>query len=602
MSKTINLGRVTAYADAVAAGYTGTREQFANDLANAANYAAEAGDAAETATEAATTASTAAETATTKAEEASADAEQAHADAQAILGAKETAVAAASTASSKAGEAANSAQQAAASETAAAGSATTASNAATSATASKNAAATSETNAANSANAAAQTLTNVNQAGATQVAAIQAKGTEVLNSIPADYTELSNDVDDLKSDLDDITSVITSENVFDQANATITSGKYLNYTNGNEGTNEDYCYVNDYIPVDAETDYFISAWRKTTLELSGAYGGFTLFYDANKAFISGLSAVATFTTPQNCAFIRLSFSLAGWSDNYYMVAKGNLAPSAYEPYFKKSVLKLPFAVVDINGNGDYTSIQDAIDNAVEDATIFITPGVYVESVSTWETINGSIFGKRVHLIGADKTTTILKNTSQNYSTPPLEFSNGSIRNMTIYAEGGDTQTEQNSCYAMHMETHSLYGKDAYFENCVFKSNVNYPIGVGLRGGGSNLTFKNCDFIGNGTGAGCIWFHDADASAYRGACYVTYDGCNLICDGNSYPIRINAMHDDNLTYLTFKRNIVWAKTNETANIYNTWNTGGVSGDGWRGLLKMYLTYDSVLNSESAMNYR
>ena len=210
MSKTINLGRVTAYADAVAAGYTGTREQFAHDLANAANYAAEAGDAAETATEAATTASTAAGTATEKAEEASADADQAHADAQAILGAKETAVAAAATATSKAGEAANSAQQAAASETAAAGSATTASNAATSATASKNAAATSETNAANSANAAAQTLTNVNQAGATQVAAIQAKGTEVLNSIPADYTELSNDVDDLKSDLNDISDIAKS--------------------------------------------------------------------------------------------------------------------------------------------------------------------------------------------------------------------------------------------------------------------------------------------------------------------------------------------------------------------------------------------------------
>ena len=220
MSKTINLGRVTAYADAVAAGYTGTREQFANDLANAANYAAEAGDAAETATEAATTASTAAETATDKAEEASADAEQAHADAQAILGAKETAVAAAATASSKAGEAANSAQQAAASETAAAGSATTASNAATSATASKQAAATSETNAANSASQAAQTLTNVNQAGATQVATIQAKGTEVLNSIPADYTELSNDVDALKSDLNELYDVTTFTDMYG-ANASV---------------------------------------------------------------------------------------------------------------------------------------------------------------------------------------------------------------------------------------------------------------------------------------------------------------------------------------------------------------------------------------------
>lgn len=248
MSKTINLGRVTAYADAVAAGYTGTREQFANDLANAANYAAEAGDAAETATEAATTASTAAETATDKAEEASADAEQAHADAQAILVAKETAVAAANTASSKAGEAANSAQQAAASETAAAGSATTASNAATSATASKNAAAASETNAANSASQASQTLTNVNQAGATQVAAIQAKGTEVLNSIPADYTELSNDVDDLKSDLNAVKEVTVTEesetvteNIF--PSLTWTDNKYM-ALNGTVYSGAGYRYSN----------------------------------------------------------------------------------------------------------------------------------------------------------------------------------------------------------------------------------------------------------------------------------------------------------------------------------------------------------------------
>lgn len=277
MSKTINLGRVTAYADAVAAGYTGTREQFAHDLANAANYAAEAGDAAETATEAATTASTAAETATGAAEEASADAEQAHADAQAILGAKETAVAAAATAASKAGEAANSAQQAAASETAAAGSATTASNAATSATASKNAAATSETNAANSSAAAAQTLTNVNQAGATQVAAIQAKGIQVLNSIPADYTELSNDVDALKSDLSDIFDLeFERVNVAEITDATELTGvsfgvsaSYPNYVLGsdNSGFDSYYFYGND-----GEEIYFESVAPTSPAYIAVTYG------------------------------------------------------------------------------------------------------------------------------------------------------------------------------------------------------------------------------------------------------------------------------------------------------------------------------------------
>ncbi len=40
---------------------------------------------------------------------------------------------------------------------------------------------------------------NVNTAGTTQVQAVEDKGEEVLNSIPADYTELMGDVDNLKS-------------------------------------------------------------------------------------------------------------------------------------------------------------------------------------------------------------------------------------------------------------------------------------------------------------------------------------------------------------------------------------------------------------------
>lgn len=42
----------------------------------------------------------------------------------------------------------------------------------------------------------------VNSAGSAQIQAVQQKGEEVLDSIPADYTELSGEVDDLKSALD----------------------------------------------------------------------------------------------------------------------------------------------------------------------------------------------------------------------------------------------------------------------------------------------------------------------------------------------------------------------------------------------------------------
>lgn len=235
MSKTINLGAVTAYADAVAAGYTGTREEFAQDLANAATYAAESHASAETASAAAETASTAATTATTAASSASDDASTAHSDAEAALSFKAAAETAAGTATTKAGEAANSASQAATSAsgaagsaTAASGSATAAAGSATNAAASETAAAGSATAAAGSASAAAQTLVDVNAAGATQIAAIAAKGEEVLESIPADYTELSQDVDDLKSDLN---IVVESSTNWNTVALTLSDG-YYSYVTG----------------------------------------------------------------------------------------------------------------------------------------------------------------------------------------------------------------------------------------------------------------------------------------------------------------------------------------------------------------------------------
>lgn len=264
MSKTINLGPVTAYADAVAAGYTGTREQFAQDLANAANYAAESHANAEAASDAAETATAAASAASLDADAAHDDAATAHSDAEAALSFKTAAETAATTATTKAGEAANSASQAATSAsgaagsaTAASGSATAAAGSATNAAASETAAAGSATAAAGSASAAAQTLVDVNAAGATQIAAIGAKGEEVLESIPSDYTTLSNDVDELKSDLDDLESglFIISDNLFDFDN------KIANKVPDSVGSSYDSMvdlngwYTSNYIPVTAGEQY-----------------------------------------------------------------------------------------------------------------------------------------------------------------------------------------------------------------------------------------------------------------------------------------------------------------------------------------------------------
>lgn len=81
---TTNLGTVTAYGDAVAAGYTGTKAQWQALMANYATVGTQAAADAQTASTAATTATTAAQTATTKAGEASASATAAAASAASI--------------------------------------------------------------------------------------------------------------------------------------------------------------------------------------------------------------------------------------------------------------------------------------------------------------------------------------------------------------------------------------------------------------------------------------------------------------------------------------------------------------------------------------
>lgn len=77
MANKINLGRVTAYADAVAQGYTGTREEFAKDLANWTSTAEEMSEAAQTASAQAQAATDAAENATLAEEKAKGYAESA---------------------------------------------------------------------------------------------------------------------------------------------------------------------------------------------------------------------------------------------------------------------------------------------------------------------------------------------------------------------------------------------------------------------------------------------------------------------------------------------------------------------------------------------
>ena len=197
-----NLGPVTAYADAKAHGYTGTREEFGALLANAGLNL----KAAETAKEGAEAAKQAAETAQQAAAENQKNAGTQAANAKASA---DTAAEQAKAAKESAADAANSATAAQESETNAGLSATAAANAEAAAKQAQQAAETAKTDA-----EAAQTAAG-NSADAAANSAADAKKT--LESIPDDYSTLSGKVDENTSGIrelkEDTTALQKRQNV-----------------------------------------------------------------------------------------------------------------------------------------------------------------------------------------------------------------------------------------------------------------------------------------------------------------------------------------------------------------------------------------------------
>ena len=212
-----NLGPVTAYADAKAHGYTGTREEFGQLLANAGLNL----KAAETAKEGAEAAKQAAETAQQAAAE---NQKNAGTHAENAKASADTAAEQANAAKESAAGAANSATASQESETNAGLSATAAANAEAAAKQAQNSAETAKTDA-----EAAKTAAGTS-ADAAAASAADAKKT--LESIPEDYSALSGKVDEntsgisaLKEDLGNVKEVSSAYKLLSSNGYTYVEGK-----------------------------------------------------------------------------------------------------------------------------------------------------------------------------------------------------------------------------------------------------------------------------------------------------------------------------------------------------------------------------------------
>ncbi|UCF12616.1 MAG: right-handed parallel beta-helix repeat-containing protein [Thermoplasmatales archaeon] len=134
-------------------------------------------------------------------------------------------------------------------------------------------------------------------------------------------------------------------------------------------------------------------------------------------------------------------------------------------------------IVDINGNGDYTSIQDAIDNANPNDIIGIKEGVYRE--------NNLEVHKKLTIVGNNQANTIIDCGGNNGFI--LDSSNVDIRNLKLTNPGE---------YAIYVKPD---GDWCNISQVIIEA-AQKNIGIRIRA--SSVVVSNCDIVGIGlTGTG-----------------------------------------------------------------------------------------------------
>ena len=203
--------------------------------------------------------------------------------------------------------------------------------------------------------------------------------------------------------------------------------------------------------------------------------------------------------------------------------------SAIDPA-KESIIPLSrgdILYVGGSGSNNYTSIQAAIDDAVDGDTVF----VYDDSSPYYENI---IIDKSIELIGENKQTTIINGSSKGnvvkISTDFVKISSVSIQYSSPYSDSGAGIRIDNS-------------DDCIISDCEISQNGRYGIFI--------WTSINCRISGN-----------TISKAYMGIC-IEYDGSSQ--DSSQCVIEGNIIDDNSIGfYITRNRDVVEILNNIISN--------------------------------------
>jgi len=216
-------------------------------------------------------------------------------------------------------------------------------------------------------------------------------------------------------------------------------------------------------------------------------------------------------------------------------------------------------IVETTGRGDYTDISTAYNDNDRKPCIELKDGVYnVDG-------NGLSLGK-AYFKGENRDLTIIKNGNAHYPYSAIDLVEGVIENITFYSTANDTSTP---AYAMHLENNDTSGKKIKFYNCVFISDYNASVGIGLRSG-LDIEFYNCKFITNntnntsGSAKGAVFFHDSIDSNYYGYQSIKFINC-LFKSANNYALSMESVNSANTLIATFINCNFYTKERQNKNV-------------------------------------
>ena len=223
-------------------------------------------------------------------------------------------------------------------------------------------------------------------------------------------------------------------------------------------------------------------------------------------------------------------------------------------------------VVDQNGNGDYTSIQDAIDDAKEGSTIYVKAGKYCEIVE---------IKKQISLIGEDKDYTLINPISAKnkyaicLGAPGVMLKGFGITNGApgLYSSGILITSSGVNVYDCKIFDNPvgivIWTSDNKIENCIFYGCKDE--GIALIGSSysecQNNQINNCKFYDNCDGielqyasANTISNCEIYSNSHTGIdAIASSNNLNKISDCKIYDNEVNGIYPVSYTHLTLPTN-------------------------------------------------